>query len=803
MNNITKVLIIGICICAFSTNSFGQNMYNLVKGVVYTLPIAINETMAIEGVDIFIEFDPSKIKPVNTCLEVGVLVSNDPLIDYELTDHIVNSNYYNIRIKAKGNIQEVNQGETFAFFSFIVTGNVDQSTQLFFDQFICNSKENSGGFMTCDKNYQESIQITIQKASLANVIDILKHISNHSSCLLDLKTAIQSLKILSGFKNQPQKRSILTKQSPLLKNAEINILELDNLSIPVKIAYTEFIEGIDITFQYDSSIVQLEPFSLTEGILSDKKYSMEYNDDGNQVKISIFARNILHSAEGILFSLNSRIIKSDSTFQPIIFKEFTINMTSVLGNTQYGFEYDDDIVQRMDLYIPQKTTSINGIVYNDDNLPLELAQVSIWSESTQNGQVCFSDQNGNFSFNELQAATDYLLNIIPESNSNLIPLEKIELIGNQNTMKISLSKGFLFSGILKDIDLQPLQNIRIKLISSKKKVNKETITNTSGNYSFSGTPASDDYIIQTFSPDDLNLKNTIIINQSINQDIRKNIILYPGQIMNGFVYDSNQQPFINANVKISSNNLAFERTVKTDESGFFECQNLSITEEYQLSAFFGGYVTESKRFNVQDSPIQLYLFSAGSINGSVKTSDENPLQNAVIKIDSEMASFESTYLSDENGEFHINDLKLKDSEKNDISDYCITVFAKGYLPKTKSNVRIGESVQFLFSGNYLSGVLKDTNNMTPSENISNKIFLFNRLSNNKPDMMVADKDGFFKLSGLDNSVPYQFLFCSYQENKQVQQWAGNNDMGIALDNRENAKDYFTSDHILFQLNSNW
>ncbi|MBC8526453.1 MAG: T9SS type A sorting domain-containing protein [Candidatus Cloacimonetes bacterium] len=112
------------------------------------IPVVIEEVTAIEGIDIFIEFDNEVLTLKGLTLNDGILAEND---------YAVESNLKEGRFVIYAQRELVSDAGTVAFIEFDVIGKSGTKTDVYFIKFDVNETEATGGFSVLDSEDSETI----------------------------------------------------------------------------------------------------------------------------------------------------------------------------------------------------------------------------------------------------------------------------------------------------------------------------------------------------------------------------------------------------------------------------------------------------------------------------------------------------------------------------------------------------------------------------------------------------------------------------------------------------------------------
>jgi len=444
---------------------------------------------------------------------------------------------------------------------------------------------------------------------------------------------------------------------------------------------------------------------------------------------------------------------------------------------------------------------ICGNVYNQTGQQLSNIQIIAWSETMNTGNVNYSKSDGSYCLNGLPQANDYKVSVIPVS-MNYIAQEKTNVSSDKTNVNFILSKGFIIDGQIKSSDNKPIHGAEVEIRSYNNNLKKNALTDISGQFTISGISLGTDYMISVVGPKDSNYIKYHISNIVIDKDSIKEIVLNSATLIDGYIYDISGLPVENAFVTAFSQIENIQVNTRSDMDGFFAFDNIPDASDYILTASSRDYIEQTKKNISSGDRLIFNLEYSQNISGTVKYADGLPFQNALIHLYSESLSFDKTYLTNENGFYQSDALQAYQNETL-VSDYCITVSIEGYAPLYKQNMSVGDQAVFIIPAGKISGIVSDIENNPIPPDVTIKAFIFEHMKQSKP-ISITIKDDFFRFSGLSSEKQYQILFQATGANlPEPKQWAGADNMGIALNMRQDAIAYHVGDHISFKFNSVW
>ncbi|KPA13374.1 PKD domain protein, partial [Candidatus Magnetomorum sp. HK-1] len=462
-------------------------------------------------------------------------------------------------------------------------------------------------------------------------------------------------------------------------------------------------------------------------------------------------------------------------------------------------------IEDIDITIVQGDT-ISGIIWDQDGKGLANIWVRVYSPSLNNGNGIFSNTSGHFEINGLVAANDYEVDVYPYHDMCYVPQKKNNVSSNSEGVNFQLTKGYQLSGTLTALsDNSPVSKTMIEVISKAIDFHSKVQTNGLGQYNICGLPASDDYVIMVLPQQDSPFMRFIEKGVSISQDMTKDMNLSSGFSISGHIYidyidDTNNQPYTSGLwVSARSSQQNVFASSQTDQSGYYIISNLPDATDYVLRISPNGYGQQKKYSCSTGNIVNFILEKTGCISGTIKDVTGNGFENVRITAYSQSFNFGKTTRSASDGSFVICGLK------NTITDFIVKAFTSelGYPAQTIAPKRVGDIVHFTLiknEENTISGSIVDSSGNSPPESVL--IMAFDSSKTGPPVKQVRSNiDGTFTLTGLSSDRQYQLLFDSMGNSLSInpKQWAGENDIGVPVSQKEQAKMYNAGDNIVFQF----
>ena len=141
----------------------------------------------------------------------------------------------------------------------------------------------------------------------------------------------------------PDVRESLTYESSEATKIEASVNT--TLRIPVVIDEVTPIEGIDISFAFNSEVLKLADITIKEGILDNRDYAVETNlkETGKGIMV-IYAKRNLVSESGIVASIDFDVIGEVGSQSEVYFTKFDNNETEASGGLQVVDSEGNEIV---------------------------------------------------------------------------------------------------------------------------------------------------------------------------------------------------------------------------------------------------------------------------------------------------------------------------------------------------------------------------------------------------------------------------------------------------------------------------
>ncbi len=426
--------------------------------------------------------------------------------------------------------------------------------------------------------------------------------------------------------------------------------------------------------------------------------------------------------------------------------------------------------------------SISGKVTDMEGYPLPLMWVDAWSELHQSGNGVFTDEDGRYEVSGLPKSRDYMVSARPDWFT--VPQEKTDISSNSVEVNFVLNprEGYTLTGTVISSTGVSIPNVSVEAWSASLNIRGDiwSVTDRTGNYQLDGLPKADDYMLIVSPPKDSSYAsfNEKEISVPLDGDAH-NIVLSRGLNVSGTVMaKADGSPITDAQVIVISSENNFWKETVTDRYGRYNIGNMSDISDYEITVMSDSHLGQTKTEQSPGSGTDFALDRSGDISGEVKDKSTGEVRaGARVEAYSEsmqgMSEFAGVAITDGDGRYVIKGLKPTDQRGNPLSDYVITVYAKGYPPLSKGARRVGDELNFALTRgkeNELSGTV-----MGFEGELLDEIEFIGEIFERGGDyisFVKVDSDGTFKFTGLDSEKLYQVMFTAYRgDTPELIQWA--------------------------------
>jgi PKD repeat protein len=320
--------------------------------------------------------------------------------------------------------------------------------------------------------------------------------------------------------------------------------------------------------------------------------------------------------------------------------------------------------------------SLYGNIRNQSSAPVKGSDIFLISSQSGYEAWAKSDIEGNYSFQGLPFASDYVIIVKPE-NSYLKYVKKNIFVSTDILKNITLSQSAgTISGYVYGKELTPLNNVSIHIYSKTADFQQHNnSTNYKGYYEINGLPAANDYVIVALPNVDSYYWKDARGGHSPGNTV--DFHLLEGGAIKGIVKTTAGTALQNVMVNLTLNAMySFDEWTRTDANGNFEfcglANSLSISiypdnNFYQTVAYpteYGFPVTQKSGINIGEFvDFNLTKGTSTTISGTFTVNEEIPSQDVkVIIYTNNNIRFEQTYV-DVNGEFIFSSLDSQETYK--------------------------------------------------------------------------------------------------------------------------------------------
>ncbi|KPA13920.1 Dystroglycan-type cadherin-like domain protein, partial [Candidatus Magnetomorum sp. HK-1] len=444
--------------------------------------------------------------------------------------------------------------------------------------------------------------------------------------------------------------------------------------------------------------------------------------------------------------------------------------------------------------------SIGGKVKDQTGKPLSGIWVSVFSEIQQSGYGTFTKEDGSFIIEDLAKSCDY--QVIAESSISLpfVPQTKFNIASNNLNVIFTMYTGWSLTGLVLDINDQPIHTAGIELKSISTQQNRWIETQSDGTFTINGLETAQDYMLSIISPKTASYVPYYESSLVIDSSISKTIILKTGQTIKGYIYqEDGTTPLSDIPVTAFSSSLNVMGQTESDSNGYYEITSLPYATDYELAVFPKQYAKEKITHIATGSTYNFMLQTGGKITGYIRTETGAPLKDVHVEIETQSVQVLAVATSSENGSFAIQGLKKYNTNGSMINDYFVTIQPTGYIAQTQGPMRVEETANFICvkgKENEINGTILDSGQPFTSD-ITIIIKAYKNLNaGGYTTKTHADTEGHFNLEGLNPDKNYHLRVIAIRNGIVIHdQWAGDNDIGV--DERSMAKEYKTLENLAF------
>ncbi|KPA19771.1 conserved hypothetical protein, secreted, partial [Candidatus Magnetomorum sp. HK-1] len=287
---------------------------------------------------------------------------------------------------------------------------------------------------------------------------------------------------------------------------------------------------------------------------------------------------------------------------------------------------------------------ISGHVYDSNGLPLSNVRMNAWSPLLKRGNSASTDKTGAYTIKGLTEVlgikariSGYVVEAWPRDYPYQVydqasDPKKATLVATGKTdIDFYLSSGFSISGQVRPTYGSPLKNVKVEVYSPEQKIQRKTLTDESGFYTFTGLMPAKDYIVAAYAPNypvqfykeqsSSKMANPVYLLYQDAQNI--DFILDRGAIIQGQVkVEGIQGRLPPAMIHIWSFSTQSGGDVRVDMDGSFMMVGLDENiSDYMIMAKSHDYPTAYFSDNGDDNPENDTVYERNLAKG-VKPSDD-------------------------------------------------------------------------------------------------------------------------------------------------------------------------------------
>ena len=426
----------------------------------------------------------------------------------------------------------------------------------------------------------------------------------------------------------------------------------------------------------------------------------------------------------------------------------------------------------------KKGNSITGTITDQDGAVADI-EVEAWSESTYSWGFDKTDANGQYEIKGLSAASDYVVQALIEDEppfvySNTRDIDFATPVSNGQTgIDIKIETGYTISGYVLNTSGKGLKNVVVAAESQTQNLESHDRTDDSGKYEIKGLPGNSTYLLSAETVGTQSYKSQESSIKIDDSSMEVNFTLETGYEVSGTVKNSSNEPVVNADIFLRSDETGFDRWTETNSDGEYAFNGVPAGNDYGMmvetdEAYINKTVSLVVTTNMnQDISLDT---AAGSIKGTVKNSDGNALATVSIHIYSySQVNYQRfDVITNYKGEYEINGLESA-------NDYVITAVPDTYTEyaeESVSNKSPGDTVNFeLSSGGSIYGVVQ-TATGTKLEGVL--LSLESASLNVNNEVTRTDTNGKYEFSGLKNNSASDYIVTVYPSDYPITERTGLN-----------------------------
>ena len=464
--------------------------------------------------------------------------------------------------------------------------------------------------------------------------------------------------------------------------------------------------------------------------------------------------------------------------------------------------------------------SISGKVRDEDGKALSDIWVNVWSILKKCGEGIYTAKDGSYQIDGLSKSDDYIVSITEHADLIYVPEAKNNVQSNSSGVNFMLRKAFHLQGTVLDTSKAPIVKAQVELYSDVRDFDVWTSTDATGTFNIKCVPSANDYVLSVMPYDDeLNFTDTVSFikfneagltidaEHTIDNKMKKEIILKPGSYITGHVYKSDgQTPIKDAEIFVYSDSNGKESSGKatSNSEGFYQINNIPIASDYMVTVTSNNYAKSSKIDQSTGTTVDFTLDTGGLISGRVIEEEGSPLNEVLVGIVSDTASFSDSIRTDINGNFTLSGLPRYLDNGQEITDYVVKISPDNYPSQSQGQKQIGESVTFVCKkGGEITGIITDSQGNPIPENVVVGIKAYKKMIQGGYQTKAgADTDGNFVIRSLLFNTDYQLKVIVVDSNiENPEQWIDSDGLGVT--ERDVAGAFIAGSHITIRLSGTW
>ena len=480
---------------------------------------------------------------------------------------------------------------------------------------------------------------------------------------------------------------------------------------------------------------------------------------------------------------------------------FFYNGDNTVRNRLYSLNVStiDYNPQNIDVLI-SNTAYIKGIVTNDQGEALSGIWVDAWSFAHQAGNGIYTSKTGRYEIYGIPESRDYKVTAKPDNGYATQIKQNVASGSIQINFLLKPINSYKLCGNVSDQAGKPVSQVKVEMFSpSNPNAYGWSLSNEDGRFEITGLPDAIDYKLMAWPFNDPQYATVTLKNISMGEDLTQNIVFKASHEIKGIIDDKlEKKPVFKAKITVYSQSTNYFNEVFSDRFGAYIVQNVPSADDYIISVAHTDYADIMLPDKVPGE-FNFSLESTGSISGYITEAiDGSPMKKVLIEVFSAsargMADFCGIAKTNENGMFIVNGLRKFHSNNEPVSDYIVTVYAKGYPPQSRGGKAIDGQVDFNLTKETLLNI---NNHAEIPEEASQLILDVFRRNGHFVQRLSVNNNGSFSLDSLHGNTKYQLRFTAFFNSYEIMQWANVN--GTGVETRDNASSFQKTSEIHFKF----